>query len=51
LVEESGRSRFRLKSERGARPLEKQKPRLRKILMAQLQFLRDRLVAGQIHSL
>jgi hypothetical protein len=36
LVEESGRSRFRPKSGSGARLFEKQKPRLRKVLVAQL---------------
>src|ERR1035438_3123240 len=51
LVEESDRSRFRPKSESGAQLPENQEPRLRESLVTQLQFLGDRLVTGQIHSL
>ena len=51
LVEESSRSRFRPKSGSGARLLEKTRAAPPQKLVAQLQFLRDRLIAGQINGL
>jgi len=51
LVWKSGRSRFRPKSESGGRLCKKQNRAFAKILVAQFQFLRDRLVAAEIRGL